>query len=174
MKSKENIVFLGMMGSGKSSVGSLVSKKLNLDFFDIDFHIEKELGMKISQIFETKGEKFFRGFEEKITLKILKKKKIIISLGGGAFLNKNIRDEVLTNHFSFWLNWDDEIIIKRIRNNSKRPIAFKATKEELLQLIKKRSNFYSKALYKVNCNNLAKNEVANKIINIYETNKFNY
>ena len=65
MKSKENIVFLGMMGSGKTSIGLLVSKKLKLKFFDIDKYIEKELDMKISKIFKEKGEKF---------LEILKKK----------------------------------------------------------------------------------------------------
>ena len=74
MKSKGNIVFLGMMGSGKSSIGKLVSKKLNLNFFDVDLLIEEKLNMKISKIFENKGEKFFREFEEKLTLDTLKKK----------------------------------------------------------------------------------------------------
>ena len=75
MKSKENIVFLGMMGSGKSNIGYLVSKKLKLDFKDIDLIIEDKLQMTISDIFRIKGEKFFRNFEEKITLKLLKKTK---------------------------------------------------------------------------------------------------
>ena len=77
MDSKENLVFLGMMGSGKSSIGSLVSKKLNLDFLDVDKEIEKKIGMTISQIFENKGEKYFREVEELITLKFLKKSKRI-------------------------------------------------------------------------------------------------
>ena len=171
MKSKENIVFLGMMGAGKTSIGFLVSKKLNLDFLDIDQLIEKELGMKISKIFETKGEKYFREIEEKITLKSLKIKKIVISLGGGAFLNKNIRDEILSNHSSYWLKLNPNMLIKRIRNNSKRPIAFKLTNNELIDLIKKRSNIYSKALYKIDCDNRTKNEIVNEILNIYETNK---
>ena len=88
MKSKENLVFLGMMGSGKSSIGLLVAKKLNLDFIDIDNDIEKELGKSIRTIFKTKGEDYFRKIEEKITLKKLKLKNVIISLGGGAFINK--------------------------------------------------------------------------------------
>ena len=75
MKSKGNIVFLGMMGSGKTSVGKLISKKLKLDFFDIDQQIEKKLNMEIFKIFKEKGELFFRKIEEKITLDILKKKK---------------------------------------------------------------------------------------------------
>ena len=75
MESRENIVFLGMMGSGKTSIGILISKKLNLQFYDIDQIIEKELKMSISDIFNTRGEKFFRDLEERTTLKILKKKK---------------------------------------------------------------------------------------------------
>ena len=74
MKSSKNIVFLGMMGSGKSSIGFLVSKKLRLNFFDIDKYIEDKLDMKISNIFRLKGERFFREYEEKVTLDILKKK----------------------------------------------------------------------------------------------------
>jgi shikimate kinase len=173
MKSKGNIVFLGMMGSGKTSIGKIVSKKLNLVFFDIDQHIEKVLKMKIAKIFFNKGEKFFREFEEKMTLDILKKKNIIIALGGGAFLNKNVQKEIMLNHKSFWLNCENETIIKRIQNSSKRPLAFNLPKHELIKLIKKRSNIYSKALYKIDCNNLSKNEIVKKILNIYETDTFN-
>ena len=63
MKSKKNLVFLGMMGSGKSSIGSIISKKLKIDFFDVDHEIEKKIGMEISKIFENKGEKYFREIE---------------------------------------------------------------------------------------------------------------
>ena len=164
MKSDRNIVFLGMMGSGKSSVGNLVSKKLDLEFYDIDKIIEKRQGSNISKIFEEKGEKYFRKIEEEITLKILKKNKSVISLGGGAFLNKNIREEIVSKHLSFWLKWDSKTLIKRILNSSKRPIAMKSTKEELIDLIKKRSNIYSKARYKINCENLTKIEIVNKIL----------
>ena len=173
MKSKENIVFLGMMGSGKSSIGSLISKKLKLDFFDIDQLIEKKFNTKISKMFEERGEKFFREIEEKITLEILKNKNVVVALGGGAFLNKKIRNEILKNHNSIWLKWDTETLLKRIKNNPKRPIAFKLKKNELIDLIKKRSNIYSKALYKINCNNRAKAEIVNEILNIYETKKIN-
>jgi len=164
MKSKENIVFLGMMGSGKTSVGLLISKKLRTKFFDIDHLIEKELNMTISEIFETKGEKFFRDYEEKITLKILKKKQIIIALGGGAFLNKKIRTEILNNHVSIWLKLDNKTLIKRIRNSLRRPIAARSTNEELIDLIKIRTHIYSKALYKINCSNLKKYEIVNKVL----------
>ena len=173
MESKENIVFLGMMGSGKTSIGLLISKKLNLQFYDIDQIIEKELEMSISDIFEQKGEKFFRDFEEKTTLKILKKKLIVISLGGGAFINKKIREEILKNHLSFWLNWNSKTLLRRIKRNTKRPIALKSSTNELVNLIKKRSVVYSKSKYKINCERLSKNEIVNEIINIYENKKIN-
>ena len=168
MNLKKNLVFLGMMGSGKSSIGYLVSKKLNLKFVDIDSKIEEETGMKILNIFSEKGEKFFRNLEEKVTLKILKTNNTVISLGGGAFINDKIRKEILTNHNSFWLNWDLEILLKRIKNSKKRPIAFNATDNELVDLIKKRSNIYSKALYEIKCDNISKKEIVNKILKIYE------
>ena len=139
--------------------------------YDIDNEIERELNTSISNIFKNKGEKFFREFEEKITLKNLKKENVVISLGGGAFLNKKVRKEILSNHLSFWLNWNSGTLIKRIKNSHKRPISFQASNTELIDLIKKRSNFYSKALYKINCDNLTKNEIIEKIKNIYESNQ---
>ncbi len=169
MKSKENLVFLGMMGSGKSTIGLLVSKKLKLNFIDIDREIEKESGEAIKKIFEDKGEIYFRKLEEKITLKKLKLNSSIIALGGGAFINKNIRKEVLKNHLSFWLNWSYQVLIDRINKSEKRPLAIQATNNELIDLIKKRSNIYSKALYKINCDNLSKSKVVEKILKIYET-----
>ena len=168
MKSKENLVFLGMMGSGKSSIGSLVAKKLNLEFIDIDKEIEKKLGMSIKEIFNSKGESYFRELEEKVTLKKLKLNSTVISLGGGAFVNQQIRKEVLKKHISFWLNWSDQILLNRIRNSAKRPIAYKLEDDKLVEIISKRSGLYSKALYEIKCDNLTKNEIVKKILGIYE------
>ena len=169
MKIKENLVFLGMMGSGKSSIGSLAAKRLKLNFIDIDTEIEKELGTSIKKIFKTKGESYFRKFEEKITLKKLKLKSVVISLGGGAFTNKNIRKEVLKDNLSFWLNWDENILLNRIKNSKKRPLAFNATDNELIDMIQRRSTIYSKALYEIKCDNLSKNQIVKKILKIYES-----
>ena len=169
MKSKENLVFLGMMGSGKTSIGSLIAKKLKIKFIDVDKEIEKELGLSISKIFETKDENYFRKFEQKITLRILKMNSTVVSLGGGAFMNKVIRNEILKNHISFWLNWDNETLLNRIKNSKKRPLAFNSTENELIDLIKKRSNIYSKALYEIKCDKLSKNEIVKKVLKNYET-----
>jgi shikimate kinase len=170
MNSNKNLVFLGMMGSGKSSIGSLVSKKLDLPFIDVDNIIVENTGMSILEIFEKKGEGYFRNLEEKVTLKCLKKSKKVISLGGGGFINAKIRKEILSNHFSFWLSWDESILIKRIKGSKKRPLVSRSTDQEIKAIIKDRSKIYSNAQFKINCNKLTKTEIVKKIIKIYEFN----
>ena len=170
MNSNKNLVFLGMMGSGKSSIGNLVSKKLDLTFIDIDSLIVEHTGMSVLEIFEKKGEDYFRNLEEKITLKYLKKIRHVVSLGGGGFINTKIRKEILANHFSFWLNWDESILIKRIINSKKRPLVIKSTEKEIRTIIKDRSKVYTKAQFKINCTKLTKTKIVKKIIKIYELN----
>ena len=170
MNSNKNLVFLGMMGSGKSSIGNLVSKKLDFPFIDIDSLIVKNAGMSISEIFKKKGEVYFRNLEEKITLKYLKKIRNVVSLGGGGFVNVKVRKEILSNHFSFWLNCNESTLMKRIKGSKKRPLAFKSTDQEIKKMIKDRSKIYSNAQFKINCNKLTKTEIVKKIIKIYELN----
>ena len=148
MNSKENLVFLGMMGCGKSSIGSLVSKKLDIDFIDVDDEIEKKTGTKITKIFENEGEKYFREIEEIVTLKSLKKRKTVISLGGGAFLNNKIKKEVLDNHISFWLNWDSKTLVDRIKNSKKDLLQINLLKVKLKILLKNDLLFIQKLCIK--------------------------
>ena len=169
MESNKNLVFLGMMGSGKTTLGKIVSRKLNIQFIDIDREIEVQEGMKISDIFEKKGEPFFRKLEEKISLQNLKKTKSIISLGGGAFINKKIRNEVLKNHISIWLKWNNKNLINRIKNSKKRPIAIQLDDRDLDNLINKRSKVYSKAKYQIKCDKLTKLEIIKRIIELNES-----
>ena len=168
MNLNKNIVLIGMMGSGKSTIGYLLSKSTNLNYVDIDKLIEKEAELKIYNIFEKKGEEYFRNLEEKITLKLLKNKKNIISLGGGGFINKNIRKEVLNNNISFWLNWKNSTIIQRILKSKKRPLAINSSESDLKKLINDRSKIYSEANFKINCENLTKNMITKRIIEVYE------
>ena len=168
MDLNKNIVLLGMMGSGKSTIGYLLSKNLNLNFLDVDKFIEKETDLKIYDIFQKKGEVYFRNLEEKTTLKLLKGKGKIISLGGGGFLNKNIRKEILKNHISFWLNWKNSTIINRILKSKKRPIAFNSSENNLKRLINERSNIYAEANFKINCERLTKKMIVKNILELYE------
>ena len=170
MKSKKNLILIGMMGSGKSTIGSLISKKLNVKFIDIDGVLQDVTKMKIVEIFEKKGENFFRNLEEKITLKLLNSTNNVISLGGGGFINEKIRKEVLKNNFSFWLNCDTQTLLNRIKKNQKRPIAFNLSDNELTELIAERTKIYSKAQFKINCHKLTKIEIVEKILKVYDHN----
>jgi len=164
MKSNKNIVLIGMMGSGKSSIGKILSKKLNLTFIDIDQKIEEIEDSKISEIFTKYGENYFRKIEEKISLKFLSSENSVISLGGGGFINASIRKICKKNCLSFWLDWKNETIIKRIYRSKKRPLVINLTKDQINNLIKERSKFYSLSSYRINCDKLDKVEIINKIL----------
>ena len=168
MKSKKNIVLIGMMGSGKSSIGKILSKKLNINFVDIDRKIEEVESLSISDIFKKNGENYFRKIEEKISLKYLKSENNVISLGGGGFINSQIRKFCKKTCLSFWLNWKNETIIKRIYKSKKRPMVMNLTKDKINSLIKERSKVYELSDYKINCDKLDKVQIINKILNIYE------
>ena len=168
MESNKNLVLVGMMGSGKTLIGKLISKQTKLKFIDIDNRIEEKEKMKIVEIFKKKGEKYFRLCEEEITISYLKGMKQILSLGGGAYINTNIRRECKKNSFSFWLNWKKDIIIKRIKVSKKRPIAMTLSEADLEKLIFERDKIYGLADFTINCDKLNKSEIANRIIKKYE------
>jgi len=168
MKSNKNIVLIGMMGSGKSSIGKILSKKLELTFVDIDQKIEEFEGLKVSEIFKKNGENYFRKIEEKISLKFLGSENSVISLGGGGFINTSIRKMCEKNCLSIWLDWKNETIINRIYKSKKRPLAMNLTKGQINNLIKERSKYYSLADQVINCDKLDKVEIINKILDIHE------
>ena len=160
------------MGVGKSTLGKIVAKQLNLKFIDTDLNIEKKWSMKIWEIFENKGENFFRIEEEKEVLECLKKDKTVLALGGGAFMNKNIRNLVLKNSLSFWLDLNLKTIAIRVKWNKKRPLLNQQNAEEIIKkLYLKRKNIYKLAKYKINCNKMTKQEIAKKIVFYYENYK---
>jgi len=169
---KKNLVLLGMMGVGKSTLGKIVAKKLDLKFVDTDLNIEKKWSMKIWEIFQNMGENFFRIEEEKEVLDCLKRNKTVLALGGGAFMNKNIRNSILKNSLSFWLDLNLKTITKRIKWNKKRPLLNQKNDEEIIKkLYAKRKNIYKLAKYKINCNKMTKGEIVEKIIFYYEDYK---
>ena len=93
---KKNLVLVGMMGSGKSTISRLLSDITKQNLIDTDKLIEKETRLKINEIFQKKGENFFRKIEEKIVLNSLKFSNNIIAVGGGAFLNDKIREKIMS------------------------------------------------------------------------------
>ena len=157
------------MGVGKSTVGKSLSNRLSLQFIDVDKIIEKKLNMKIQNIFKKKGEIFFRELEEKITLQEIKKEGIVISLGGGAFINPKIRKEILATSKSFWLDMSVSLIEKRLVNSKKRPLLDPANlKNDLKEIYNERKKIYALANYRIDCDKLNINLITNKIISLYD------
>ena len=160
-----------MMGSGKSAIGKSLSEMLNMEFADTDNIIEKKLSLSVAEIFETKGESFFRKIEMEESLKLVEKKGFVISLGGGAFINDKLREKVKQTCFSVWLQLDVDEIFKRTKNNQKRPLLNINNSRGLLdKLYKEREKIYSIADFKIDCNNKDKNEIVEEIKKNYENN----
>ena len=171
---KRNLVLVGMMGSGKSTIGRIIARNLHYDFIDIDDEIEKIEGRTISDIFLHKGEKYFRELEVETIISLLesKEKELILSLGGGSFLDEKIRKNVKNNSLSFWLNWKPLTIIKRIRKSSKRPLILGLNDKEIQKMMLDRNKYYAKSDFKIDCDNHKKNQIVDKIILILKKNEF--
>ena len=146
INNKINITLCGMMGSGKSAIGKILANKLNYNFIDVDNIIENEAKKTIKKIFEEDGEVYFRDLEEKITIKILENRETVVSLGGGAIVNKKIRNSIKKNSYNIYLNVDVDILTKRLQFSKTRPLIHKKDlKTELINLIDKRKKYYQKA-----------------------------
>ena len=166
---KKNLTLTGMMGVGKSTIGKTLSKHLQMEFVDIDKIIEKKLNLTIDKIFKSEGEVFFRKVEEKTTLEEVKKKNKVISLGGGAFMNKKIRDCIISDTKSFWLDLDLNVLKDRLSRSKKRPLLInKNIKLMLEKIYMQRKKNYSLANFKIDCNDLPANLIVKKIIKLYE------
>ena len=168
---KENLTLTGMLGVGKSTIGRALSKQLSMRFVDIDKIIETKLKLTVQKIFQKKGEIFFRNFEEQITLKEIIKKNTVISLGGGAFMNTKIRNHVLLNSKSFWLDLNPNLLEKRLFKSKKRPLLNnKNIYITLEKIYSERRDTYALANYRIDCNNLTADLITNKIIKLYANN----
>ncbi|MCH2377235.1 MAG: shikimate kinase [Pelagibacterales bacterium] len=166
---KKNLVLLGMMAVGKTTLGKIVAKKQELKFIDIDASIEKKNSMTIKEIFKKKGEKFFRMEEENEILKSLEKNNCVIALGGGAFMNKTVRENILKNAISIWLSVDIKTLNQRIKWNRKRPLLKEENyQKKITELYAERKDIYKLANHQIACDKLSKKNIAEKIIALYE------
>jgi shikimate kinase len=168
----KNLVLTGMMGVGKSTVGKSLAMKLQYTFVDIDKLIEKREGCSINLIFKKKGEDYFRRLENDVSLQVFKKSNSVISLGGGAFLNKSIRIITKKMSVSFWLDVSVEELIERLRKTKKRPLLYrKNIGVEVKKIYLERKKTYSEADYRIKCNLLKLNEIVNKVLQLYEKSR---
>ncbi len=162
----KTIVLIGMMGSGKTSVGKELAKKLDVAFIDIDQEIEKKYQMNISEIFQTRGENFFRKIEENMSCKFINGKPCVISIGGGGFLNKKIRNKIKINAISIWINTSLDKIYQRLNESkNKRPLLnYKNLKKSIKEIYDKRKPIYKKANYRIQVKSGNKKIIVENII----------
>ena len=134
------ICIIGMPGSGKSTIGRILSKKLNYKFFDTDENIEDETKTKIKDIFAHEGEAHFRELETRVLSKLIKINKVVISTGGGIILkNKNI----LNKCFNIYLQCDEDTLIERASRNKERPLLLIDVKKNIKNLFNERKDIYN-------------------------------
>ena len=142
----KSIVLIGSMGSGKSAIGKILSKKMGVPLSDTDKIIEKEVGKSIYEIFNDPGEKYFRQVEEKVVGRVLDETAHIISTGGGSILSSKTRNAIKSKSFSIWVQCNVNTISKRIRYQEKRPLLRdKNIVDTLIRKNKERIKFYRQA-----------------------------
>jgi shikimate kinase len=128
-----SIVLVGMMGSGKSSIGKRLAQRLSLPFVDADSEIETAAAMTIPEIFATRGEAEFRAGEKRVIERILAHGPQVLATGGGAFMNAETRAHVAQAGVSVWLKADPDVLMRRVRKRANRPLLQTADPERTLR-----------------------------------------
>ena len=141
-----SIVLVGMMGAGKSSIGRRLAGELHLPFVDADTEIESAAGMSIPEIFEAHGEPYFRSGEARVIARLLESGPQVLASGGGAFINPETRALIRARGISVWLNADLDVLLRRLKRRSDRPLLKTDDPEQTLrQLIAQRYPIYAEA-----------------------------
>ena len=161
----DTIVLIGMMGCGKTSIGKKLSDIMGCELLDIDKIIVDKEQMTISNIFDTKGENYFREVEKDIIFNICKSKNQIVSLGGGAFENIETQKFLLNNFKVFYLKTSPEVIFNRIKNDKSRPLLKDNMNiETISNILNFRKPNYEKAHYTVVTDDKTPDEICKTIL----------
>lgn len=178
---ERNIILIGFMGAGKTTIGQLVAKKLYRDFIDVDAEIERRQGMSIPEIFAQKGEAYFRKVERELIVDLCTNTRLkILSLGGGAYLQEEVRRACLAHGIVFFLDlswdyWKEERLPLIVDS---RPVLKNKTLEEVEQLFFQRQSAYALHHSRVVINELEAEQAADQIVesikwmwDVYEPNQ---
>lgn len=163
---KKPIVLVGMMGSGKSTIGKRLAYKLNLQFYDSDKIIEEREGLSVVDIYDYRGEEYFKQQELKVIKEIIDYGTIVLSTGGGSFLIDELRDLIKQKAISVWLNADIDTIHDRVSRRNTRPLLNTLDKlETIKKMVDESTKFYEKADITIDCRNMDTHFVVDTIIN---------
>lgn len=160
-----SLVLVGMMGAGKSSVGRKLALRLGLPFVDADTEIETAAGMSIPEIFQVRGEPEFRAGEARVIARLLESGPQVLATGGGAYMNVDTRDTIRRHGIAIWLRADFDLLMRRVRRRSNRPLLQNADPEAVMRkLIEERYPVYAEADLTVDSRDVAHTSIVNTII----------
>ena len=162
-----NIVLVGFMGVGKTSVGKMLSNKLDREFLELDEVIEKKEGTSIKEIFEKKGEPYFRKLEKEVVKEASKENNLIISAGGGAIIDQENFNNLKKNGTLVCLEASVDTILNRTKGLVVRPLLnVENPRKKIEELLDKRISYYKKADFCINTDRMSVEEVVEKIIEL--------
>jgi len=162
---KRNLIFVGLMGAGKSVIGRLVAQNLSIPFVDTDAEIEKVSRMTISELFSTYGEAEFRALETRVVERLLKSGPRVVSTGGGAFINDNTRKQIKLGGISIWLKADLDVLWERVSKRDNRPLLKTENPRQTLEnLMIQRYPIYAEADLTVLSENVRKDVMVNEVL----------
>ena len=165
LKDTKNIFLIGLMGSGKTTIGRMLSKTLNKDFYDSDHVVEENTGVKVPLIFEYEGEVGFRRREESVLKDLVCHKNIVLATGGGVILSKNNCKLLSANGYVVYLKSNCEDLVARMTGDQSRPLLQEGDlKETLENLFKIRDPIYSSISdYIIETSGKRANEISSEI-----------
>lgn len=162
---RRTIVFVGLMGAGKTAIGRRVSQILNLPFIDSDHEIEEVSRMTIPDLFERYGEAEFRALEERVLARLLEGGPQVVSTGGGAFMNERTRRAIAEHGVSVWLKADLDTLMERVVKKQNRPLLKNPDPRAVMQrLMTERYPVYALADVMVNTRDEKREVIAAEVI----------
>ena len=173
---KNNVVLIGFMGTGKTSIGKLLSTKLGCAFVDLDHKIESDNNMKIPEIFSKYGEEHFRELERQAVKEVSERRGIVIATGGGTVKDSQNVKLLKENGVIICLTADVEEILSRTVNRGERPVLDKNDKDQgdrraaIEKLLEERKKFYDQADYKVDTTNWSPLQIIEDICQYLKNN----
>ena len=160
-----SVVFVGLMGAGKTAIGRRVAGMLGLNFTDSDHEIESVSRMTIPDLFERYGEAEFRSLEQRVIVRVLESGPQILATGGGAFMNAQTREAITAHGLSVWLKADVDILLDRVSKKQNRPLLKNADPRAVLEkLMAERYPVYAQADVTVSTRDERKEVIANEVI----------
>jgi len=161
----KNVILAGFMGTGKTAVGKALAKRLKMRFIDMDDVIEKREGMKISEIFEKKGEPHFRRAEKMVAKDIAVQSGLVVAAGGGAIIDEDNLKNFKSSGTVFCLTATPDKIFERTKGHIHRPLLnVSDPKEKIAELLADRAQYYARADYRIDTTDLSIEEVVDKIM----------